>query len=123
MGDYDLVVTKQNAGRATVSSDTIDDFSYEILVTNVSPNSGSLGGGTDITVTGTNFKKDDTQVFIGTGVNMICVIKSITSVSIVCTTPASSGEAMYDSPVEVVVVERLTEESVTLCGGGNTCTF
>lgn len=60
VGDYDLVVKKDGAGTASVSSANIDDFSYEILVTNVTPNRGSVAGGTEITITGTNFKDGDT---------------------------------------------------------------
>jgi hypothetical protein len=41
VGAYDLVVKKAGSGAATVSDPTINDFSYEILVTNVTPNSGS----------------------------------------------------------------------------------
>lgn len=65
-----------------MSSDTINDFAYEIKVTNVTPNSGSIGGGTKLTITGENFKKDDTLVFIGDGVNMICKILTMDSTTI-----------------------------------------
>lgn len=60
MGLYDLNVNRKNFGLASVLTDDINDFSYEIVVTNVSPNSGSIGGGTEITVTGLNFKDGDT---------------------------------------------------------------
>lgn len=62
-------------------------------------------------------------MFIGSGINMLCKTKTVTETEIICVTPPSSGESIYDSPVKIIVVERLTEESVTRCGGGNTCTF
>lgn len=93
------------------------------MITNVFPNSGSVGGGTEITITGINFINGDTQVFIGDGVNMLCKIKTISNTQIVCVTPPSNGDSIYNSPVDIIVVERLTEESNTICGSGNTCTF
>ncbi len=50
-----------------------------MLVESVTPNVGSFAGGTDITITGTNFSTSQTEIYIGEGVNMVCVIKTITA--------------------------------------------
>jgi IPT/TIG domain len=123
VGTYELRVTRANYGSSSVASDAVDDFKYEIRVTNVQPNVGSVGGGASIAITGTNFKPDDTQVFIGEGTNMLCAITAITTTSIMCTTPPKFDDSSYDSPVEVIVFGRLTERGTTDCGSGNTCTF
>ena len=54
---------------------------------------------------------------------MLCDISDISETQIVCVTPPTNGDDIYNSAVDIIVVERLTEESVTKCGGGNTCTF
>lgn len=79
VGDYDVIVTRTNYGKSSVAADANNDFSYKIVVTGVTPNTGSIGGGTPITITGLNFKEGDTQVFIGDGKNMLCEITSVTA--------------------------------------------
>lgn len=66
------------AGASSLSIDT--KFNYEILVYSVSPTSGGLGGGYNITITGKNFASPSSMnAFIGNAMNSICIIVSGTS--------------------------------------------
>ncbi len=60
-----------------------------MYITSVSPSSGSIGGGTLITITGKNFVPDalDTMVTIGNELNQLCTIESISETEIKCRTP------------------------------------
>lgn len=60
VGDYDLIVVRNNYGSSYEVANTNDDFTYEITISSVSNNSGSQAGGTLITITGTNFVDGDT---------------------------------------------------------------
>jgi hypothetical protein len=61
------------------SAVTDDEFSYQVTVTSVTPNSGSKAGGTVLTITGTNFAPEDTVVFIGSAMNWICSVLTSTA--------------------------------------------
>ena len=65
-GDYDVVVYDPTSGSSI--PDANSQFSYKIVVTSISPVSGSLGGGYDIVITGYNLADSfgSTNVFIGT---------------------------------------------------------
>ena len=53
-GIYYVVVFVEGVGSSIPSVNSA--FSYKIVVTSISPSSGSLGGGYDLTITGYNFK-------------------------------------------------------------------
>lgn len=76
-GIYDLNVIKIGFGNAVATPFTANDFAYEVSITSVSPSSGSIGGGTLITIAGKNFVPDalDTLVTIGNELNQICTIE------------------------------------------------
>ncbi len=78
-GKFDINVIKQGFGSATVSSATANDFTYEVTITSITPTSGSIGGGTLLTIAGINFVPDEqeTMVTIGDELNQICKIESI----------------------------------------------
>ena len=80
-GVYEVNVLKQGFGSAVTLSATANDFAYEVIITSVTPNFGSIGGGTLINITGKNFVADalDTLVTIGNELNQICKIESITT--------------------------------------------
>ena len=68
-GTYYMRVWKEGYGNSINeprSSTTANKFKYEILVTSVTPQTGSLNGGTLITIKGENFCKDinDNQVIL-----------------------------------------------------------
>jgi len=60
-------------------------------VTSISPNSGPTGGGTAVTITGTNFAAGATVTFGGTAATNVAVVNSTT---ITATTPAGSAGAV-----------------------------
>jgi hypothetical protein len=117
-GAYNVVVVDSVAGQSETNANTL--FNYELIVDSVSPQSGSLGGGYDITITGRNFGTADTHtVFIGNAENMVCTIKTATATQIVCTVPRIDPSYNSGTNVTVVVTARLLEESV--CKGD--CNF
>ena len=52
-GTYNVVVLDSSSGESSTDSNTV--FNYELVVESISPVSGSMGGGYDITITGRNF--------------------------------------------------------------------
>lgn len=113
-GDYDIVVFEPTSGSSIPNSNS--QFSYKIVVTSVSPTSGSLGGGYDITITGYNMAESfgSTNVFIGDEINSTCSVKSITDTTVVCTVPRMLGQQAEnaDTPLDVRVFGRLMEASI-----------
>lgn len=78
----DLVVTNPDTQTGTL----VAAYTYQNppTVASVSPNGGSTGGGTSITITGTNFVNGAT-VLLGTD---NCPVTATTATTITCTTPA-----------------------------------
>lgn len=110
-GNYSVVVLDSTLGESTVTISS--SFSYELIVDSISPISGGLGGGYDITITGRNFGPADSHtVFVGTAENMVCTMKSATATTIVCTVPRIDSTYTPGSAVNVVVTGRLLEESI-----------
>ena len=79
-GLFDVNVIKEGFGNAIAIPRDVNDFTYEVYITSISPSTGSIGGGTLITITGKNFVPDvlDTMVTIGNELNQLCKIESIT---------------------------------------------
>lgn len=75
-GKFDVNVIKSGSGYATVNPVTANDFTYEVVITSVSPLTGSYNGGTLLTITGKNFVPDalETMVTIGDELNQLCKI-------------------------------------------------
>jgi hypothetical protein len=75
-GIFDVNVIKTGFGNAVPNPTTANDFAYEVTIDSISPNIGSIGGGTLITITGRNFVPDilDTMVTIGNELNQLCKI-------------------------------------------------
>lgn len=120
-GDYKVKVNRPDIGDFVPAIDGNDSFSYKVTVTAVSPASGSINGGSLITITGTNFDTtaQQTLVFIGQTINWICSIETITSTSIACRVPAISEDYSPGVAQDVVVTTRLVVQSK--CEG--TCKF
>jgi hypothetical protein len=78
-GMFDVNVIKTGFGNAIPTPTTANDFTYEVVIDSISPTSGSIGGGTLITITGRNFVDDklDTMVTVGDELNQLCKIESI----------------------------------------------
>jgi len=54
-GNYKVNVIKSGVGRAVPANSTAIDFSYLIKITGVTPTTGSITGGTILTIAGVNF--------------------------------------------------------------------
>jgi hypothetical protein len=64
-GNYKVVILDSTMGESTITASA--SFSYELIVDSISPLTGGLGGGYDITITGKNFGAADSHtVFVGT---------------------------------------------------------
>jgi len=94
-GTYDVII---NEAGGTSTAGAGDEITYEAApsVTGVDPPGGTVAGGTQITITGTNFYTDATVTIDGT----LATIESITSTEITAVTPAAPAGS-YD----VVVTE------------------
>jgi hypothetical protein len=57
-GTFDVNVVKAGFGNAISTPLTANDFKYEVVIDSISPTSGSITGGTLITITGRNFVPD-----------------------------------------------------------------
>lgn len=120
-GDYTVQVNLPVLGDSVPFNAGDDSFSYKVTITSVSPSTGSISGGSLITITGTNFDTtpQQTLVFIGQTINWICSIETITSTSIACRVPAISDDYSPGVAQDVVVTTRLIVQSK--CEG--TCMF
>lgn len=78
-------------------------------VTSISPNTGIVGGGQSVTITGTNFRVGLNSVALG---GSACTVTSMTTTSITCTTSRHNSNA-----VDVVVTASDTLETGTLRNG------
>ena len=107
-GNYNVRVINKGIASAAISYPSPGSlFQYKIFVNSVSPSSGAMGGGYNITITGQNFAfNDSTNVFVGDALNSICTIVSITSTTIVCTVPTMDDSYSSGVSVNVVVTAR-----------------
>jgi hypothetical protein len=112
-GTFKLSVKRKGYGRSNLV-----DFTYEIKVTGVTPLTGSIAGGTELTIAGANFSLDklENNVFLGSVSgfdNKICHVTSVTTTQIKCLTPSG-----YDWQVDgqtneqsIIVQGRLIEDA------------
>ena len=100
-GIHKLSFKKGNVGLAW--SNVTDTIRMNAVITKVSPKTGSQYGGTDVTITGCGFDRRPRKVSV-TISNKECIVKSVTSSTVICTTlPGSnwrylrviSGEVYY----------------------------
>src|ERR1019366_6300280 len=103
-----VTVTVTNPGGQ--SGSLANGFTYVVppTVSSVSPNSGSTGGGTAVTITGTNFAAGATVKFGSTAATNVAVVNSTT---ITATTPAGTVGAV------TVTVTNLGPQSGSLANG------
>jgi hypothetical protein len=106
-GAVDVTVTNPDTQSGTLSN----GYTYIApppTVTNVAPNSGPTGGGTVVTITGTNFVSGATVTFGGTAATGVTFVSSTT---ITVTTPAHAPGA-----VDVVVTNPDTQSGTFIDG-------
>ncbi|XP_077992871.1 fibrocystin-L-like [Glandiceps talaboti] len=85
VGDHDIVLYRDNHGNAQLGQDTITS---DPVIDSISPTSGSINGGTVLTIAGSGFHVDDTSVDID---GDDCDIISVNISEIVCTTTSHSA--------------------------------
>jgi hypothetical protein len=85
-GDYKVRIVKHLLGSNKPGNDA---FSYKIIVSAVSPSSGSFAGGTVLTITGDNFSLTPNQnnVFIDDELNLNCPVFASTKTELKCIVP------------------------------------
>jgi hypothetical protein len=122
-GMFDVNVIKTGLGNAISNPTTANDFTYEVVIDSVSPISGSIGGGTLITITGKNFVDDemDTMVTVGNELNQLCKIEQITKTEIKCRTPPKNEYYNVSVPQVITVDSKLIIP--TNCSGSQNCWF
>ena len=110
-GSYQLKVWIDQIGYSKENVQGSSLFKYELNVISISPNVGSLYGGTNLTISGVNFSPllKQNQVFIGD--NNFCVVLESNQNFIVCQTkPAPTG---YENTLlNVTVTQRVSEEAL-----------
>lgn len=118
-GNFNVVVQKEGSGYADVNPVGANAFTYGIWIDSISPATGSMNGGTIITISGKNFSPvlAENQVYVGNAINWNCIMLTATTDTITCRTPPMNQNYTLEQPV--VVVGRAMEESE--CSG--TCTF
>lgn len=104
-GNHKLHVFKSPSGNAWFN--TSDIVQCIASASGVSPNRGSIHGGTDVTIDGFGFDPTFGRVSVTVGGNQ-CNVKSVTYTRVVCSTPAGSGSASV-----VVRSNAVTFPSVT----------
>ncbi|KAM3135691.1 hypothetical protein pb186bvf_012217 [Paramecium bursaria] len=122
-GEYQIIINKLGYGKSWPMTQGSNKFKYGVFITSVSPQIGSEGGGTIITITGRNIVLDETLVFIGNALNQYCDVNLTLSTdnAIVCTTSPKPDLPYYSKPVEVAVITRGSLESI--CEQGANCSF
>jgi hypothetical protein len=101
----------------TITADTTYTayFAIQPSITAITPNSGSIAGGTPITITGTNFADGQTTVKFGVGTSgQVLALSSVTPTQITATTPSHS---VAETVPVVVIVNGVSAYSVPPSGG------
>ncbi|XP_046549966.1 LOW QUALITY PROTEIN: fibrocystin-L-like [Haliotis rubra] len=92
-GSYVVMVSVDGKGMAN----STEQFEYESSVTGISPTTGSLAGGTSLTLSGHGFTSD-AVVKVD---NVVCTSPVIEPGQIVCVTPAATASSKTNVPVTV----------------------
>ena len=100
-------------GKGMSAAANENKFSYQIVVDSISPTTGTISGGYQLTITGKNFApaKGSTQVFIGDGLGSLCPITSISETQIKCRVPQMDSTYKSGDAQKILVTGRLIENS------------
>ncbi|GFS10808.1 polycystic kidney and hepatic disease-like 1 [Elysia marginata] len=82
-GNYKLLVQVDDKGYADLRTNAISDISYVFQVTSMSPDFGSLYGGTDLLIIGEGFSSNSSEMEVSLGPHA-CDITSVTNNQIEC---------------------------------------
>jgi hypothetical protein len=107
-GVVDVVVTNPDNQFGTLAASYTYNAAAAPTVTSTSPNTGTTGGGTPVTITGTNFASGATVTFGGTAA---ASVQFVSATQITVTTPAKSAGAV------AVVVTNPDTQTGTLASG------
>ncbi len=105
-GLVDVTVTTPVTTSPAVAA---DEFTYlaapTVATTNgVVPNQGPVAGGTNVTITGTNFAAGDPKLAVHFGANLATNVNVVDSTEITATSPASTLPSVdHSGPVDVTV--------------------
>ncbi|KAJ0054901.1 hypothetical protein NL108_007111 [Boleophthalmus pectinirostris] len=89
-GTFPVTVTFPSLGNAQYADNNVLYFTYKLIVSSFSPMSGSLAGGTLLTITGSGFDVNATVTVGGSS----CVVEDATETELKCKTPPGvSGSA------------------------------
>lgn len=117
-GTYRVQVVSNSAGRF---SSTID-LDVSGTVTGISPTSGSVFGGTKVTITGTNFDDDGLNNPVNIDTEH-CEIISSTPTEIVFRTPSTTSATGHAQESLPIIVALKTSEEAVCNDGGAGCVF
>ncbi len=109
-GVYTVEVTlSSTAGNSVPAANGTNIFEYKLHVISVYPTTGSLFGGTLITITGVNFSplESETHVYVGPALNWFCKIENITKDTIQCRTPIINANYAVNSSLAIVTSTKV----------------
>ena len=115
VGSYYIRLQIEGVGSSKESQTNSSLFRYELTVSSISPNQGSIYGGTILTINGTNFSpfKNQNQVFVGDDPNNFCDIIECATTYILCRTRPSPTNYI-DLQQKIIVTQRIQDEAVCL---------
>ncbi|TKS89105.1 Fibrocystin-L Polycystic kidney and hepatic disease 1-like protein 1 [Collichthys lucidus] len=86
-GTYPVIVTFPSLGNSRYTDDIILNFTYQLIVSSVAPLSGSVAGGTLLTVSGFGFSRNATVTVGGEE----CTVIHASDTELKCKTPAGTA--------------------------------
>ena len=115
-GNYTIIIFIDPVGYALF--DSSNEFELQLALLNISPISGSIHGGTLITVTGAGFSltADFMTIFIGNSNNLCLIQEILNDTSLTCLTQAVNSTASIDVESEFILYGRLTDRAVCPSG-------
>ena len=111
-GEYSVRVFVDGIGYSMGDGDGSELFSLIVEVHSISPTSGSVAGGTVLTLTGKNFSTvtNENQVLLGDSGWNYCVVLTATSTELTCR--VNQPREVPSKPVTVHVLARVQEQAV-----------
>ena len=107
---------------AAIGTSGYPKFQFLVQVTSISPSSGSMAGGTLLTISGVNFPTDISQNQVTIGEYIIpCTMVSATSTEITCLTGPADSDYTSDAVQPVYVLSRIQDEAT--CSPSTACQF
>lgn len=115
-GAYRVVVRHSEYGYSRPTPETAADFEYKVEVTSLSPSSGSVAGGTILTIKGVNFSPtiSENQVVIGDSKANTCTLLTARANMLTCRVKSAlalpNSKAVIDAQQKVYVYTKNSTE-------------